>query len=1253
MGNLANKFLEAVNIISDAKTKSAGFDRSVQVTIKKLYQEDSTKYEVEYEGALKTATGATGYKTNDVVWAVIPKNDLTQTLQIIGLASSIAVDKQVLRSEDDKFEKVTPNLATFEREWNLPYEDQDKEIQFIKTIWSATGSDNDNLITLQASKVIDAIKSSLYFEIGAIFESSINLNADTDFGIRCYCNGVTDTPKFILDINDISGNPYYLIGERQKKIFSITTDETLESFDKIEFFAEGLSANDQVILKGFSFYGCRDVDYMTGLAANLLVSETGTDFRELGGLSTNNYNLTDADNLILKANLRYDGVLVTENELSKYTYKWYLKTLKYGLPIEIVIGDNPNTKDIVETWYFNKEESDDRIIPSDWFSTIEGAPNQLKVSAAALFMPSSWIWCEVVDEKGNKVKTVEGWIDNADKSYDLQLIAPTPKPDEKTGKFSSELTIKQTTKAQNNKDFINPPTGLVYKWFKDGVEMVDEEQEDKPPIRTSSITIFAENHEYRCEVYTTNNFLVFIETHKSVFIPDVPTMEQNSVIITGQTVYLCKANGEFIGQMSPLKAWFYKEGALVAGEDLTKYFFKWDLPDDDDKTMLKVATPINQQEITFNTKQYLLNEYTNNTVSVSVSDSSGETIASTSVEIAFLKNSQPGTNGTDIVCIFEKTVNSQTQSIDYYQIKEGSAIPANTLSVKVFRPSTGGSPDIGSISIVNILNPAEELNLAENIEISKPTCLKATCVSEDEKSTWYAYLPIVICSSDPSSTASFKLVEPSAAPYVQFSSGGNVAEDMPKTFTYTQGNDAVTATIDSKYLNVIKKDNAYNAIILQVKEDNAVFRGDEILPIVNLTHPTKGTIQIPILLLTNRFEYAAINGWDGTSIKLDEENNTVLAPMAGFGKKEEDNSFTGVVLGNITSDSNEDTFQGLIGMYQSERTFSLNANDGSAWFKGHIEATSGNIGAVAIDAVMPTNISGSYSWKFSPTDGLFMWKGAQGTISSDDPTGGALFSITENGLHMKGSGTFEGEINVTQGGTIGAFTIGGDKNNGTAFIKTAEFSGTTSGLYFGTSGLRIGGNFSVDSSGGIAAKSGTIGAFKIDEHGSLLLSNSVAEHQQGNYFLQIENTNTKRKVFISSQQVIFTRTASDGSTSSCSLTSWGDNKPGLSLNAGNVFCEMKIQPYQKNVANGGLYINVANGQNAGIGKYKVPVFINSWNAEVMTVGSSGHITKGSLDAINGGVSWAGRVQCRDTNGNNTHWCAVSITNGIITNWTAL
>ena len=1016
MGNLANKFLEAVNIISDAKTKSAGFDRSVQVTIRKLYQEDSTKYEVEYEGALKTATGAAGYKTNDVVWAVIPKNDLTQTLQIIGLASSIAADKQVLRSEDDEFEKVTPNLAILN---SIQTFNQDGTI----ILWQKNGGEN-NILNLNAEKINSAIADSLYFEIGTEIESTIAISSTPNFGVRCYFN---DNQIFTLDINDVSGNPYYLRGEQQKKIFEIQEGQQNINIEKVEIFASGLKEDDTVEFSNFSFYGCRDVDYIERLSVNLLIKEDDA-FRELGSLSNNNYLFDKEESIIIKANLRNDGILIQDKDLLKYTYIWYFKTLKNGLPIKIVIGDNPNTKDSIEALYFDKEENDNRIIPNEWFSIIENAPNQLRVSAAALFMPNSWIYCEVIDEKGNKVKTSEGQIDNVDKSYQLILDATSPAPDpEDNGKYKFTLSVKN----EINKEAALP-NGLQYKWY------FSESGKEKELLDVSASSIVRDTTDgvYYVEVYTINNFLVLTDDSSIGYIPNVPSQDDLSLVITGKSVYLCKQDGFLQEQIiEPLKVWIYSKGKLQT-EITNKYSIKWALPTLN--SMLKVIEGKEEDNTSltfaFGTQKYLLDSYNNNTVSVTVTDLENENNSKTaSIEITFLKNGQPGTNGTNIICYFaDKTTGRVLQ---YY---DGDADEIDSSNIALVRVDGGTAPEITEVVITEIVNKDGD------------TCLKTTVSAGD--ATYYAYLPIIAKKDESTLT----LIEPSSAPYVQFSSSGKIAEDMPKTFTCSGLIN--NATINSKYLDISYSGNTF---ALQVKE-NVVFKGDEILPVVVINADAKGEnadLRVPILLLTNRFEYAAINGWDGTSIKLDEENDTILAPMAGFGKKEEDNSFTGVVLGDIISDnlttdevnglpsindanfniiyrdisqgenshsyyvlrtnkngekyfasSPPPDFQGIIGLNGGEQTFSLNANNGSAWFKGHIEATSGKIGAVAIDAVMPTNISGNYSWKFSPTDGLFMWKGAQDTI---DP----LLKIDNTGLKISG------EINATQGGNIGGFTI--------------------------------------------------------------------------------------------------------------------------------------------------------------------------------------------------------------------------------------
>ena len=92
------------------------------------------------------------------------------------------------------------------------------------------------------------------------------------------------------------------------------------------------------------------------------------------------------------------------------------------------------------------------------------------------------------------------------------------------------------------------------------------------------------------------------------------------------------------------------------------------------------------------------------------------------------------------------------------------------------------------------------------------------------------------------------------------------------------------------------------------------------------------SIHIPIHFYINRYGNAALNGWDGNSISLDEEGGTILAPQVGAGKKNEDNTFTGVFMGSIKEPGAEKEEHGLFGYNSGQRTITLNSEDGSARF---------------------------------------------------------------------------------------------------------------------------------------------------------------------------------------------------------------------------------------------------------------------------------------------------------------------------------
>ena len=94
-----------------------------------------------------------------------------------------------------------------------------------------------------------------------------------------------------------------------------------------------------------------------------------------------------------------------------------------------------------------------------------------------------------------------------------------------------------------------------------------------------------------------------------------------------------------------------------------------------------------------------------------------------------------------------------------------------------------------------------------------------------------------------------------------------------------------------------------------------------------------GSIHIPVYLYLNRYGNSAINGWDGNSISIDENNSgMILAPQVGAGKKNADNSFTGIFMGSVKEQGAPKEEHGLFGYNAGQRTIALNAEDGSARF---------------------------------------------------------------------------------------------------------------------------------------------------------------------------------------------------------------------------------------------------------------------------------------------------------------------------------
>ncbi len=108
----------------------------------------------------------------------------------------------------------------------------------------------------------------------------------------------------------------------------------------------------------------------------------------------------------------------------------------------------------------------------------------------------------------------------------------------------------------------------------------------------------------------------------------------------------------------------------------------------------------------------------------------------------------------------------------------------------------------------------------------------------------------------------------------------------------------------------------------------------------------------PLYITQNAYNSPLLNSWDG-NLSIDEENGTVMAPMIGAGKKNNDNQFSGVLMGDVKKANNDIALTGLYGYQNGIQTFSL-TEDGKAKF-----GASGS-GQIQIDGKSGIIQSGNY-----------------------------------------------------------------------------------------------------------------------------------------------------------------------------------------------------------------------------------------------------------------------------------------------------
>lgn len=231
------------------------------------------------------------------------------------------------------------------------------------------------------------------------------------------------------------------------------------------------------------------------------------------------------------------------------------------------------------------------------------------------------------------------------------------------------------------------------------------------------------------------------------------------------------------------------------------------------------------------------------------------------------------------------------------------------------------------ISINGDNNISKELKLENNNISTNYNILQASMEWGDGELIAYLPIPIRTSTNYAYISGATQVIYDSdgnisnlyANPYIMYNNKGEEVEGIswsivetddyaPKIITDSKGNQYL------KPLNFYVKD-ANEKVCLQAKLGNAIIWSQ------------------PLLIMQNKYPSAMINQWDGNLDVGETDSGTIMAPRLVAGKKNSNNTFSGVMMGDwgkTNSDNSITSTTGIYGFSAGEQSFAFK-EDGTAF----------------------------------------------------------------------------------------------------------------------------------------------------------------------------------------------------------------------------------------------------------------------------------------------------------------------------------
>ena len=1148
-----NQILNAIETVVNNAVEKAGYDKTIKAQIIEKTNDSIGEYKVRYQDSVFFAYSNDiniNYVKNSLVYILVPNNDMRQIKTIIGPVEKTDLEYEEVLEAEDYYDIIGTNILNNDNEFGLcSYNGSTNIVLFDK-------ENNINLVNFDEQTFKTYLTNKYNILCGGWFKiilddiqknrGNYGISFDMQFKDPLDETHIL-TKTYSIDVNNMEGNPYNFKNfTRQASIFNIDTENYI-GLEKIVFFAkdfpkiESGHVNDiflktpilyvaeeipEAILNGYSVKINTDKNYFneedsddTVISLHAIVKRKGKDlsdtkniqylwfkenaevypampgFNSYGGSGwecLNEFNILDDSD---PTNIQKEYIT---NKTTLEILKSQCQALDNNYKVVVLIGENSNVENSITIKNYDYEYN--LSISSDEgtkFYYGNGTPTLTLLVNGHENNDFTYKWISI-DE--NNISTIlEDTIeDNAiynaavenyntlKAAVDSETVLPNAVEEQLNNYLETINSFDTKQRVEGNKIYkiqINEvPTYIIYKCsVYDGNNL----------IGTSSIKL---NNYPRIE----GEYFLNIENGTQTFNYDSAGISPASITL------------EHPMALPPLSFTIVDgKGNLLPDRIIDLCDVEWIY--DEGNSLINVDSYDNRNLYYSLAEIYNISKINTSNITLKVTYQDLKLQAQTN--FTFIKDGEPGTNGTDVICKivpYTENENFSDYPVLYYNNsgdwalnfvpisnyrwfkvqlwKDNNLLWEGTNSKKrdnvIVKWSMLGNKysnnvtDKSHINIVeNSLLDDEYFNysfyfnnvdsqLSNNQNVAD--ILKVEITYKDKK--YYSTLPIITVKTEDWTNYQYSLARHSGFRYVTYTADGcypqyentnpftikvwekinDYLEDISNLAVnenyklnyvweicgsdYYIGNNENIASWHSD-LKLIEKGIISNqGFYVPVEE----FDGKNVSISLKITISQNGNVigimNIPIHFYLNRYGISTLNDWDGNHIEINENNDTILAPQVGAGRKEADNSFTGVLMGEVLESGQKDSQYGLYGYYQGDRTIELNAQNGSAKF-GKVGA-----GQIILDPTDNTAKlkSGNYVAPVLDSDGNVVTPGQGLEIDLTDPH--IIF----------GSGKFrvdnDGSVHATEYTTIsdlegGAYTIPQSSvENLSTFINTTNTS---------------------------------------------------------------------------------------------------------------------------------------------------------------------------------------------------------------------